>query len=332
MSFLGTICGGVLAHKFITGGAVLVVSFMAYYFSPYPHPEEHAKFAPVLHRLLNSYSSTRSYDDVCWLTSHNSFTYKNSLFEKQFLPNQSLTIKEQLEYGVRSFMVDLHYDSSRNIVIAHGDALLFKQQLLPFLNTIKDWLDNNKDDIITIHLESYVGNYVDIMAVINTANLQGYLFDLGLSTNNWPTLGNMRANDKRLVIFSDNISDVGVGIMHTAKYMETQYDLASYPCCDMRIGNRAVTAPLFVMNHFYSIMITPRAGVWSSYFSASSEVNSYKRLEKRICDCINNGPPFGKWPNFIAVDFAGTLGGEELKVVLDINNKSIACPAYVTCP
>jgi hypothetical protein len=335
MSFLSTIYGGVLAHKFIAGGLGLVIALVAgYYYSPYPYPEIHTKFSPVLSRLLSSYSGTRSYDDVCWLTSHNSFTYKNPLSEKQFFPNQSLTIKEQLEHGVRGFMIDLHRDTGGNIVIAHGSALLFKQQLLPFLNTIKDWLDSNKDDIITVHLESYVGNYTDIMTLINTAGLQVYLFDLGSSTS-WPTLGSMRASDKRLIIFSDNRLDLGTGIMHATKYMETQYDLASYPCCDMRTDGRTIpppNAPLFVMNHFYPILITPRTGIWSSYFSASSDVNSYKRLEKRICDCFSKGPPFGKWPNFIAVDFAGTFGGEELEIVLDINNKSMACSASVTCP
>lgn len=73
---------------------------------------------------VSFYQNERYYNDVCWLTSHNSFAYKNTSFKHQLFPNQIRSIKKQLLLGVRSFMIDLHYDNNE-VVIAHGGFHLF---------------------------------------------------------------------------------------------------------------------------------------------------------------------------------------------------------------
>jgi chitinase len=44
----------------------------------------------------------RPFDQYTWVTTHNAFTSNGTV------PNQTQTIAEQLEDGVRGFMLDLH--------------------------------------------------------------------------------------------------------------------------------------------------------------------------------------------------------------------------------
>jgi len=107
-------------------------------------------------KLLNKvYTDNRRYSDTCWLTSHNSFAHPEpsksttmSIRNLDILPNQVLTIEQQLLFGVKSFTIDLHLDDNKNIIIAH-ENILFKRQLPPFLNIVKKWLDQYKEDIVT---------------------------------------------------------------------------------------------------------------------------------------------------------------------------------------
>lgn len=291
------------------------------------------------HRSSDIYKDRDSYNDVCWLTSHNSFAHPiptqstvGAMLSLNVLPNQILTIEQQLYFGVRSFMVDLRLDDNKNIIIVHGN-ILFKQPLLPFLDTIKRRLDNHHNDIITIHFESYVGDYSKLINMINSAGLKSYLFNLG-GGKKWPTLGYMRKTNERLVVFSDNVGDTGPNIMFTSEYMETDYNLIRSPNCEMRYDKRAnphtKPAPdLFVMNHFYPLTInTGSYGVNIDdklpYLTGSfmGSINEYENMRARVCDCFKQ---FHKWPNFVAVDFVGA-SGKELEIVLNINNKRMNCP------
>lgn len=79
--------------------------------------------------LAQTNADNRYYNHICWLTSHNSFAYKDDSFSSTLLhPNQEKNIQEQLLYGVRSFMIDLHnkgmiHDFDEDIVLAHKNDL-----------------------------------------------------------------------------------------------------------------------------------------------------------------------------------------------------------------
>ena len=74
-------------------------------------------------QLLKTYTDEKSYDKVCWLTSHNSFAYNSNLVSrKEFIrANQSKDIYKQLQYGVRGFTIDApheFYFSGEKIVVS----------------------------------------------------------------------------------------------------------------------------------------------------------------------------------------------------------------------
>lgn len=298
--------------------------------------------------MLNNsiYSDNRLYSDVCWLTSHNSFAHPipdesetDAMLNNHVGIYQFFTIKEQLEFGVRSFMIELHYKdkTEKEVVIAHEKAHFFEQSLLDFLTTIKQWLNSNRDDIITIHLKSYIGSHDNVMDVIKKSGLKKFLFDLTSFGGQWPTLGQMRNQNKRLIIFSDKQADTIdkngrhiSGIMHTTSYMETEFNLAKSPNCEMRIDNRATTADLLVMNHFYPVtIISGSTGIigindrlfpFSQLLDKSDHDEHIKLIRTRVCKCLIRTT---SWPNFVAIDFIGTYDGEELSIVADINTRKI---------
>ena len=297
--------------------------------------------------LVSSYTNDRHYNQVCWLTSHNSFAYKRGSFlNSRLFPNQQKNIQEQLLYGVRSFMVDLHYendDTNKPIILAHNNDLTGRKNYVqkfsyPFLYTIKEWLKDpiHQDDIITIHLESYIRDYDKIKGEIDTAELGKYLFDLceynggealegkarcilpdaeelDLNKLSWPTLGEMRERKKTIVIFSDKTEDVGKGILHASNTMETKYDLSDYPYCEMRLDGRSSNAPIFIMNHFYGWQAVP-FGIGRYY--RLKDPNEFRKIVARAGECALQG---GQWPNFIAFDNIGYKHNDDREIVIKIN-------------
>ena len=287
---------------------------------------------------------------------------KTPLFAGKFIPsNQWLNITGQLEYGVRGFMLDLYYkddDPKNTIILAHRlkpkpafwNRRYFKQDFsTPFLSTIKQWLHDNPQDIITIHLESYVCDYKKIIDELdatdknseseaNEPSLKSYLFDLceynggksqqgktgcfwpsNKKTIKWPTLGEMRKSKKRLVIFSDKAEDAGYGITHVSNTMETQYDLSEFPVCEKRSEGRIQNTPVFVMNHFYKYMAIPGANLVLNY---SAKANKYGKLLLRSGACCLQE---NKCPNFIAIDDVGLDGSGDRQIVLTINKQNFMC-------
>ena len=297
--------------------------------------------------LMQTYTSDKRYNYVCWLTSHNSYAYNEKSFENKFInENQSLNIRKQLEYGVRGFMIDLYYEKdnpANSIILAHsmkekGNSFVtirhYKQKISsPFLETVKKWLDDNPQDIITFHLESYIRDYNKIIEELKTVGLYDYLFDLYEYNNQglaehfksldskelaWPTLGEMRQHNKQLVVFSDKIEDSGYGIMYVSNTMETQYDLDGFPSCEKRYDGRVEEAPIFIFNHFCKYRSMPASGIICNY----KKRNKYDNILLRVAKCWLQEC---KSPNFVAVDMVGHKKGNEKQIVLDINNYNEKC-------
>lgn len=306
--------------------------------------------------LVHSYTNDRYYNQVCWLTSHNSFAYKSDFLNQFLFPNQQKNIRNQLLYGVRSFMIDLYYendDPNASIILAHNNDLTGGKNYVqkfssPFLSTIKEWVNDPKhqDDIITIHLESYIRDYDKIKDEIDNAELGEYLFDLceynggktqkgkarclllddaelDLNELGWPTIGEMRERKKTIVIFSDKTEDVGKGIIHISSTMETKYDLREYPYCEMRLEGRSLQAPIFIMNHFYGMQAIPY-GIGRYY--RWKDANEFYKIVTRAGECALQS---GQWPNFIAFDNIGYQNNDERKIVIEINNFNRNCYGVV---
>ena len=172
----------------------------------------------------------KKYNEVPTIASHNSFTYPDNelgwFLQPAFHQNQILNTIQQLDLGVRTFLIDVetNKDSDASITFSHA-GVSFKKEWSVFLKEIRDFLFNNPNEIITLHLESSVENYSKIMRDITTAKLNDYIYTVADNSMDWDTVGQMIKNNKRLLIFSDANDDCGPGIMNARYYvLENHYE------------------------------------------------------------------------------------------------------------
>ncbi|GAB4280984.1 MAG: hypothetical protein Tsb0018_10000 [Opitutales bacterium] len=296
--------------------------------------------------LLETYTNDKKYSEVCWLTTHNAFaTPKQGWNYSQ----QNLDFEEQYTLGVRSFMIDLYLYNPGDSIDENGEATQGKSYiamchephfldgrnclttnmflkngapdaLLDFLLQVKEWLNEDPDTIITLIIESRFGEDGAAGALYETfkqADLVRHLYVPQVDPKeiqDWPTLGDLRNVDRRLIVFSDNINDE---FIHTSTYRETRFDLGKYPKCEMREDGRDTEKmmPLFALNHFYGISVRLN-GFWKDY----EKINAYQNIIERVnlCETEHN-----MLPNFLVMDFVeeGEMGGA-LQAVIEINLKS----------
>ncbi|MDP3445460.1 MAG: hypothetical protein Q8T08_21590, partial [Ignavibacteria bacterium] len=283
-------------------------------------------------QLLSVYTDDKPYNKVCWLTTHNAFA---NLEDGWGLYNQqTIGFNAQYQLGVRSFMLDLHWyqpaSGDAYIALCHEDPIpkdascpetyIFRGfqgnpvSLEKYFQQIKIWLETNQEDVITLHFESYLGakggKALKELLEKPQLKLDKYLYKPCEAfpeedffaihhgrrlAKRWPTLGQMRKADTRLVIFSSNLGDE---MLSVDNYHETAYDLAYAPNCEKR-KDRRVLAPkngqLFLINHFHKYSFT------IPFFTTNYQsINSFSAIMKRVEECYFQ---FKKWPNFIAVDF-----------------------------
>ncbi len=291
---------------------------------------------PSAHHLMAMYTNERPYRQVAWLTSHNA--YANARDGWRYT-QQTGGIKEQFDYGVRSFMIDVHpYDPGTDgppyLALCHGECpnpwslpswaptgLVSKLPPTPFnvlLTDIYELLKAFPRDILTLHIESGTpDNATDpalqIGPYLTKAGLDPYLLHLAPENvdpnDSALTLGKMREENRRLVVFSDKPHD---DVFPTTLYRETQYSLRDYSGCEMREDERDTnrSTQLFVFNHFYTFS-------YESPPEGFDETNSFWKIQKRLKQCRQQE---GIYPTFVTVDFVeeGSYGGAR-EVVLWLN-------------
>lgn len=248
-----------------TAIGVVVLGALGYYLLWVPYRQESSPPNPNLSTTLkNLYSNptirAKKYNEVPIIASHNSFTYPHSgagwTLQTVFLQNQILDVKKQLEFGVRGFLIDIYTDTTNlnaPIYLSHGkhkadcsdaSTIGYTRNWLGFLGEIEQYLSANRDEIITLYLESCVHNYVKIMRDMRQTKLDRYLYVIAHNSVDWDTRDQMIKTGKRLVIFSDASGDIGNGIMDTRDYiLENHYEK---DICEHRPFQRLKLPPICV--------------------------------------------------------------------------------------
>lgn len=234
----------------------------------------------------------RHYDEVAYVTTHNAFNAGEDGFN---LPNQTYGLTRQLNDGVRALMLDV-YDEGGVATVYHGFSWLGTTTLESNLMEIKEFLDANPNEVVTLLFETYISaNLMD--TVLTQVGLKSILHVQSLS-DPWPTLQEMIDANKRLVLFSDhNNGQIGQDWYH---YMwsfavETDFDnnaLSDFSC---EFNRGSANNDLFILNHFAT---DPNLGTGRT--DLASQANSYNYFYGRALDCKAET---GKFPNFLTVDF-----------------------------
>ncbi|KAG6888183.1 hypothetical protein C0995_010027 [Termitomyces sp. Mi166 len=177
---------------------------------------------------------SRRYSNVTFVGSHNSFAFSANPFALS--RNQAINIAAQLNLG-------LLFDGG---------------PVVTYLEHVKDFLDANPNEVLTLLFTNPEG--VDIKSVWKAAFDQSGITPFAyvppaipMKYSDWPTLGEMIDNDKRVVVFMDagtNTTAVDFILPEFEMIWETPFDATNdtFPCSVDRIHG-----PLPTEDHMYMI-------------------------------------------------------------------------------
>jgi hypothetical protein len=164
----------------------------------------------------------RRYNEVTFPTTHNGLSDKPPTITSGAsivsVQNQDKAFIEQLKAGIRATKLPLHWEN--NILkVCHGfpeekfpvwvpQALNrpcqidpATESLLDVLKILKKFLDENPREIFTFFLEGATGDHAKLAEIFAKAGFNENNVHAQLLHEQWPTLGQMINNNKRLVVF-----------------------------------------------------------------------------------------------------------------------------------
>lgn len=141
----------------------------------------------------------RRYSNITFIGSHDSAFVGNSLAD-----NQEISVADQLAQGVRFLQAQTHIQNN-TIELCHTLCLLEDAgPLAAYLTTVKTFLDNNPNEVVTLLLTNQDGQSgAAFDAVFQSSGAKNYAFTPAetLTLDQWPTLGQMITMGQRLVVF-----------------------------------------------------------------------------------------------------------------------------------
>jgi hypothetical protein len=262
----------------------------------------------------------RLYSQTAWVGTHNAYANNSDGYVYAM---QSFDVQRQLKGGVRVINLDLHLHDNQ-IVMCHENCNgapgfnygTDRKKLLDTLKVVKTFLESNRNEIVTLVFESHVKDPAKLDAVFQEAGLTSLAIPLpNAGIHHLPTLKQMIADNKRLVVLSQQTADVGatsVTRLGTDFFVQNMYGFAAG-------ANRyAVTKrnlPLdtpdrgFLLNHFGSV---------TSPMSAMIE-NSEAILGHRALTTAKAASG-GRLPTILLVDQYHLPHCAAFKTVKDIND------------
>ncbi|ANZ35776.1 hypothetical protein BBK82_06440 [Lentzea guizhouensis] len=246
-------------------------------------------------------------DQMTFLTAHNA--YANGVdggFAPPFVnlaKNQTRGIVQQMNDGVRGFMLDIHQTPDGAILCHNSCTLVSRPVALNVdLQRMVDFLKNNRQEIITVFLEDYVDatTFRNELRKVNGLNDVLYRAE-GVKENGWPTRSQLQSTNKRLIIFTDHGKDgrEDTGVLYQRDWtVENYWSMgpgvgASDWSCYSRWDEKPLTVtdrfqPLFVMNHFRDVPFTS---------TATADNGKLQNRAQQFCQ-----PAARKKPNYLSVD------------------------------
>jgi hypothetical protein len=235
----------------------------------------------------------RPYDFVVFATTHNAMATQD---DGWVAPNQTLGIRGQLDAGVRGLMLDIHmWDNSgeepEGPWLCHSECFLGNRRLVEGLVDIRDFMEANPREVVTIIFESYVDGDIAVQA-FQDAGLLPMLHEQAPG-DPWPTLGRMIETGQRLVVLTDRQGGAAPWYLPVWSHAWETHWSASKPEDLNCAGNRGDNDnALFILNHFLSDPIAlPRL---------AEQINNNPFLMDRALICRQESR---RQPNFLTVDF-----------------------------
>jgi len=242
------------------------------------------------------------------------------------LPNQTAAIPDQLRSGIRALLVDTHYgrlqpdgtvvtdddgtktEGQRGLYLCHVACQLGASPLVPVLRSIRKFLRQNPNNVLTIVNEDYI-TPADFAAAMKQSGLADYAFR-GPPGPHWPILHQMIATHQQVLVLAEH--DAGSvpwyhlayeGILQETPYTfenpERLIDPANW-AASCRPNRGGTNGSLFLLNHW-----SPSTPPAVPDPAASAAVNAEQVLVGRARECRRLR---GIRPTIIAADQIGYGG------------------------
>lgn len=256
----------------------------------------------------------KQYNKVAYLGAHNSAFLRDDSTNDSLSGNQYYNATKALSAGLRLLQAQVHKESS-GLRLCHTSCSLLDAGLLQdWLSSIKSWMDDNPNDVVTILLVNYDGQnstVSDFASAFSTSGINKYGFT---PSGSWPTLKSMISSNKRMVSYV-----TGIDASQSASYLlnewdyvfETPFDVSDISGfnCTLDRPSSAGTASkaisngkLGLLNHFKYSDLTgsiqlPDVDTIDTVNNAGSSTGN---IGKHLTDCQSQ---WKTTPNYVLVDF-----------------------------
>jgi hypothetical protein len=235
----------------------------------------------------------RTYDQVTIAATHNAFSYAAGGQVDYWFANQDRPIAEQLDAGIRGLGLrpcpyfGMDPTQANRVYVTHNSlllGLLGEEPLDGILQDIKQFLDRNPREIVTLYMESTVPA-AQVAATFDAAGLTPYLFVLD-PDRGWPTLESMILAGTRLVAFNDSqdASRPPWMLYLWDQIVDTDYNVTDESQFRCTFYRGAPDNPLYFLNEF---VYEARLGGLPAPSSAHARVvNAPDFITSRASQCL----------------------------------------------
>lgn len=252
----------------------------------------------------------RIYSNVSWIGTHDSAFVGNT---SDLRVNQELSVAYQLNAGIRFLQAQTHKNILGNgLEMCHTSCFeLDAGSLAKYLTTVKDWLDSNPNEVLTLLLTN--GDSVNVTMfdkAFDNADLKDYVFVPSTSPDplpisSWPTYGDLISNGTRLVAFLDygaEASLVPYILDEFTYFFETPYDTTdpNFAECTLdRPPNGSPDGRMYIVNHFLDkeIIGIDYPDNDADFTTNAAAGNGSIGAQADLCSST-----YGRQPNFVLVD------------------------------
>lgn len=265
---------------------------------------------------------SRSYGNISYVGAHNSY----SVAEGSIAANQNFDVTTQLQNGIRMLQNQGH-DQDGAIHLCHSSCLLLDAGTLQnYLQDVKNWLDENPNEVITIlwvnqgnipvtqWAEAYTATGMDALSYTPTTT--------PVPQANWPTLTELISSGKRVVTFMDygaDYSSVPYILDHFTHFWENPYDQTdpTFPCT---IDRGSADTGMYMINHYLDKNMT--------FFGSQIPVPDTAALEQTNAasgagslgqSADECAAQHGRYPTFMLVDFYDIVDGSVFQAAANLN-------------
>ncbi|KAH8712269.1 PLC-like phosphodiesterase [Phaeosphaeriaceae sp. PMI808] len=265
---------------------------------------------------------SRPYNNVTMLGAHNSPFLRNQKTSFSTSGNHYYNTTVQLEAGVRLLSGQVHktnQSGSEAWHMCHSSCdLLDAGSLQSWLTEIKNWMDKNTNDVVSIILvNADNASPSDLGPQFASAGIDKLAYappSQSVIPKAWPTLDALISNNTRLMTFVASLSQLSPQY----PYLMDQYAFtfendfeninpSNYSCNPSRPTNLRTTEAaassgrMFIMNHFlYETQLFGIQSPNASYAGTTNAQTGFGSLGISIEDCSR---VYGKAPNVVMVDF-----------------------------